>query len=706
MRRAFTIKASSIKTADRKRAKYAILMGYMPSNNAILAYLDSFQDSPLVLKLNKNFKERDSLELLLKEIMVLGNLDSSSISADAHAKNIKRAKKFFTPYALKQWQLNVLLEVLRCQIRSGLTEKPISSETKEAIIAATVLTTLLNVISRKGMSGPFVDESLNFGGCDLIHLCAGESAESLDPNKYRLGNRTALVCADDDKYYKITVKSRSFYEELTQSFDPNQPSYDVVSLDQEIQKISDDKAAVVGSLKGIANTGRYAKANAELLGKIKSLYNKNAMVECDLIPPPSSENFDTQNSCAIESYIKSIYVGKDFRDSYPYYGITQYGDEIYSIEYVKDKKSSDFKWSMVLLETAAEKILDIFSEQGEGKIRSAFSTELGPINALLHTNCQNNREKELRYLVKNHCKFSMDSLEDCRDGVIPATSSSWLCERIQTYMETFNDIRLGGIRERRLHRFVGDFLVAYDFLYEYGVAWKNMNKWMEEHGLLFIFSNVGVYFFLPRLMRNCAIMIYHTTFFDSKLAPLEAAMDRTTRFRIHWTRFWYETINDGYWLANGLTFRFLFYGVVNATTINISLLTQIADLVNIVTRTILELRRLRDLERGILQQNNNLSSSLHIHLQDRIGFEQRFLMYSIFHFLVLLTAMCMTLPQAAVIHPILPVIGGACSVIITIVTWWVRSEFKEAKKTYKPDSLESVPIASIKSSSINTFMAR
>jgi hypothetical protein len=144
-------------------------------------------------------------------------------------------------------------------------------------------------------------------------------------------------------------------------------------------------------------------------------------------------------------------------------------------------------------------------------------------------------------------------------------------------------------------------------------------------------------------------------------------------------RCWDEVVNDSYWLANGLAFRFLFYGVVSITTIQINLLTQVADLLNSMIRAALLIRRLHILENDMI--THEALQSLTDQLRMRVHFEQQFLLYMVVHFVVLLAAMLMTLPSSVAINPLLPVIGGVCALIMTVVTWWVRSEFQTKRQT-------------------------
>ena len=337
----------------------------------------------------------------------------------------------------------------------------------------------------------------------------------------------------------------------------------------------------------------------------------------------------------------------------------------------------------------SEEIASFFEAIKKGQSRSAISSELSAVVNFTKRRCSTNRKQELRAVFKS--KLGVD-LQDCdvKDyETKPSTFISWLCMRIQAIFIEWNDLRLGGLRGRRLSVFIGNLLVAVNYSKQYGEAWRNAHNWLESQGVLFLFANVGWLFFLPRLLRNLCVLFYHVLsdlFYDSKLSPIEAAMDRTTRFRIHWMRCWDEVINDSYWLANGLAFRFLFYGVVSSTTIQINLLTQVADLLNAGIRATLLIRRLSTLETDLI--THQMPLSLHGSLRERINFEQQFLLYTVFHFVVLLAAMLMTLPSAAAISPLLPVIGAVCAVLMTIVTWWIRSSFQiESQKRFQQESL-------------------
>ncbi len=335
----------------------------------------------------------------------------------------------------------------------------------------------------------------------------------------------------------------------------------------------------------------------------------------------------------------------------------------------------------------SDEIASFFAAIKKGQSRSAISSELSAVVNFTKRRCSTNRKQELRAVFKS--KLGVD-LQDCdvKDyEPMPPTFISWLCMRIHAIFIEWNDWRLGALRGRRLSVFIGNLLVAI----EYGEAWTNWHNWLESHGVLFFFANMGWLFFLPRLIRNLCILFYHVLsdlFYDSKLSRIEVAMDRTTRFRIHWMRCWDEVINDSYWLANGLAFRFLFYGVVSITTIQINLLAQAADLLNAVIRATLLIRRLSTLENDLMKHEMPLS--LNPHLRERINFEQKFLLYMVFHFVVLLAAMLMTLPSAAAMSPLLPVIGAVCAVIMTIVTWSIRANFQtHRQKQFEQESLNT-----------------
>jgi hypothetical protein len=149
-------------------------MGHM-SNNAVLAYLDSFQpgDGGAEFQFfDRAFTGEHTLEALLSEIK----------NKVGHQANLSETAQFFAPYALRHPQLNQLLETLRCEIREAVKSwKDDDTSLKnfqEALNSAMVLTTVLEVVSRYCMSNPYTDEVNNFGGCDLIKLSSRQSLQN------------------------------------------------------------------------------------------------------------------------------------------------------------------------------------------------------------------------------------------------------------------------------------------------------------------------------------------------------------------------------------------------------------------------------------------------------------------------------------------------------------------------------------------------
>ena len=133
---------------------------------------------------------------------------------------------------------------------------------------------------------------------------------------------------------------------------------------------------------------------------------------------------------------------------------------------------------------------------------------------------------------------------------------------------------------------------------------------------------------------------------DSKLEPLERKFSLWVRFRAHWTRFWFEFINDIYWILNGLKLCFwLPGGALSPQGIFLSFTVQSLDLFCSIVRAGIELSRLHkmasDLEK--LQPNNALIADAN----KRFWFEALFLGYMVFHFSVLVLCLWLTLPSVA-----------------------------------------------------------
>ena len=309
--------------------------------------------------------------------------------------------------------------------------------------------------------------------------------------------------------------------------------------------------------------------------------------------------------------------------------------------------------------------------------------------------CRNNRQlnPDVFNLLNNRFDFRIDIGALRNYEIVDHSYQSYLCVLIQTWVSQFNDLRLVAIRLRRLSVMIANCLLAFNDFKQFGQIWKAIHAWLEAHGGLVFFANLGWLFCLPRIIRNLTILSFHFLA-DPFLNPVEAEMDRTLRFRVHWMRIWEEIVADSYWEVNGVLLRFVFYGLSTPFTALMNLMIQIADFSNAIVKAIIILRRLNQLQAELL--GFKMDEALGHHLSERIAYEQKVLFYRIFHFTTLLVAVSLTLPFAFALHPLLPVMGALILVIMTLISWNKRLEFNtELNARFKVASLQAAPAPSL-----------
>jgi len=232
---------------------------------------------------------------------------------------------------------------------------------------------------------------------------------------------------------------------------------------------------------------------------------------------------------------------------------------------------------------------------------------------------------------------------------------------IQSFHRVINPWRLGALRARR----GGVFLIPFLNSETYNICFKDLDVYVRPFLAYFNWM-----FFLPRLTLNFTLLWHHVCN-DAKLTHLEKNLDRATRLRAHWTRFWFEVASDIYWFSNSFALCFFVAGgAMSSAGICIRLMIQIFDLILSMTRAFIELRRLYDMSCALNYnpRKDNAESAMQIHLKQRLRFEAGALGYTVLHFWVLLIALCMTLPSMAAVSVMWPVIGSAISVLMTGIT--------------------------------------
>lgn len=240
----------------------------------------------------------------------------------------------------------------------------------------------------------------------------------------------------------------------------------------------------------------------------------------------------------------------------------------------------------------------------------------------------------------------------------------------QTFHAFYNHFRLGGTRSRRLLTFLEPFF--------HNETYTALFKTVDPY-LGFILNYFNWIFFVPRLSLNLSLLAHHLLN-DAQLDPMERKLSRWTRFRAHWTRFWFELINDSYWILGALKICFwLPAGAMSAQGILLSLTIQFLDLFCSVIRAGVELYRLYKMADDLkaLEPNHGLANDVN----KRFWFETLALGYMVFHFSILLMSLCLTLPSMAMISTALPVVGAVCSVMMTVITFYMQAYFARRRET-------------------------
>ena len=244
----------------------------------------------------------------------------------------------------------------------------------------------------------------------------------------------------------------------------------------------------------------------------------------------------------------------------------------------------------------------------------------------------------------------------------------------QEFHRDGNPWRLGGTRLRREFIFVNSHWQNKTFASFIDTA--------DPYARRFL-AYVNWMFFIPRLTLNFSLL-YHHLFNERELNPLEREFSYWIRFRAHWTRFWFEVINDIYWILNGLIICFVLNGgVLSGPGLYLSMTVQTLDLVCSILRASVELYRLYQMHADLKEIDPNLN--IEKAMNERFWFEVCALGYSVFHFSILVLCLYLTLPTMAAVSTMWPVVGGFCAVIMTGATYFLQDYFNKTRNNlYQP----------------------
>lgn len=240
---------------------------------------------------------------------------------------------------------------------------------------------------------------------------------------------------------------------------------------------------------------------------------------------------------------------------------------------------------------------------------------------------------------------------------------------VQDFHLFYNNVRLGGTRFRRLLKFLDPFLQNTT----YSAAFKAADPFIGT-----ALAYLNWIFFIPRISLNLSLL-YHHLWNDTKLYPLERNLDRLTRFRVHWTRFWFEVFVDFYWIIISLKNCFgVAGGAFSPLGIYLGLLVQALDLICGVMRAGMELYRLYKMSVDLEHLDPNLSFKKDV--DQRFRFEVYALGYTIFHFSILTLSMCLFLPAVTSVSTLWPVVGAVCGVLMTVLTFYVNRYYQQNRQ--------------------------
>lgn len=239
-----------------------------------------------------------------------------------------------------------------------------------------------------------------------------------------------------------------------------------------------------------------------------------------------------------------------------------------------------------------------------------------------------------------------------------------LSQSLRTGVREANPFRLLLVRTRRL--FISMTAVLGN-LGEYS-PWVTT---IDQYAAPF-FMHLAWVFFMPRLFVNLYLMGKHLYGGDGK----ESTVSIWTRFRAQLSRRWVELSNDLGWFVSGIITCFVLTGALLPIGIYVAVAMQAYDLILVSFRAGYEITLLKQLiaeyeqmkQETLIENQQELQTHIDA-LNARLALECKSLGLGVFNFSVLFIAVLLTIPMMAAISPIIPLVGAALALIITIVTY-------------------------------------
>jgi len=184
----------------------------------------------------------------------------------------------------------------------------------------------------------------------------------------------------------------------------------------------------------------------------------------------------------------------------------------------------------------------------------------------------------------------------------------------------------------------------------------------------------AVVFFLPRLWFNLATL--YTCLFDyANMKPEEKKLDFLTRLNVQWNRLWPNITNDIPWTISGVLFFWVFIGSMQPLGIYLSVAMQFYDMVLGGIRVYFELNRLNNLTQEYKNLQHAPGNEYLQQLDECIRIEKKSLYITLVNVTALFIAICLALPAALAIHPLLPLVGSVIAILATVINFEGRSYF-------------------------------